>query len=639
MNITICPHWLKRKRLQSSYATGRANPSISALLLRAICLICLSFTPPCSSFCQATISQPSPESGPVLEEDLPPPFDKYPLGPDSRPQPFVPTGKTFKFDLADSKIFPDTARTITVYVPAEYTGEKPACTFVDLDGLGFNTPIVFDNLIAQHAMPVTIAIGVSPGKVDSTPPLENPRFDRSFEFDSLNDRLARFLLDEVIPQVEQHRTPDGLVIKLSASADDRAIAGGSTGGIAAFTVAWERPDAFHRVFSSIGTFVGMRGGEGYYVLVRKTEPKPLRVFFQDGVHDEWDGGPEMGDWWMSNQTMNRALEFAGYDVRHVWGAGTHNRSQAASIFPDAVRWLWRDWPAPIAAQSPGNPVLKQILQVGEEWQSATGHCNSVTHLASDARGRVFYRNAITRQISELKAEGTSASCEGSGNGGAFAFGPDDKLYMARSQGGIEVQAEDAGHAIVLPRLKDLVIRHLTIRSNGDIYATTAAHDGRNELWLIPVRGGAKQLDDNLKDGTGIGVSPDGLWLFVAQSLSRSGVSYRILPDGTLDAREPFYDFYVPTWADDGGANDIAFDRDGRAYVATRTGVQVFDRNGRVTAILPLPGNEEATGICFGGEHFATLYVSSGGKVFRRRLHVQGAPPWAPPVKLPPWGAG
>ena len=133
-----------------------------------------------------------------------------------------------------------------------------------------------------------------PASVASASPPDNPRFDRSLEFDSLNDRLARFLLEEVLPEVERRPTPDGHSIKLSTNPNDRAIGGGSTGAIAAFTVAWERPDAFRRVFSAIGTYVGMRGGEQYYVLVRKTEPKPLRIFMQDGVHDEWPGGPGDG---------------------------------------------------------------------------------------------------------------------------------------------------------------------------------------------------------------------------------------------------------------------------------------------------------------------------------------------------------
>ena len=158
-------------------------------------------------------------------------------------------------------------------------------------------------------MPVTIAIGVSSGTVNSVDPPQGPRFDRSFEFDSMNGRLGDFLLEDVLPAVEEHRTAEGYPILLSNDPNDRAIGGGSTGGIGAFIVAWQHPDAFRRVFSAIGTYVGMRGGEQLYVLVRKTEPKPLRIFMQDGVHDEWMGGPEMGDWWMSNQTMERALEY------------------------------------------------------------------------------------------------------------------------------------------------------------------------------------------------------------------------------------------------------------------------------------------------------------------------------------------
>jgi sugar lactone lactonase YvrE len=145
--------------------------------------------------------------------------------------------------------------------------------------------------------------------------------------------------------------------------------------------------------------------------------------------------------------------------------------------------------------------------------------------------------------------------------------------------------------------------------------------------------------EGLKGASGVALSPDGLWLFVAQGLSRHGLSYRVQSNGTVDARAPFYDFVVPNWADDSGAGGIGMDRDGRAYVATRTGVQVFDRNGRVAGIIPLPGNAAATSLCFGGRDFDTLYVAGGGKVFRRKLHSVGAPPWAAPFRLPSWGAG
>ena len=548
--------------------------------MRALCWLAAAFLLPVLLRAQVP---------PVIDETVPAESNNYPPGPDSQPHPGVAAGKVFTFKLENSKIFPDTTRTITVYVPAAYQGDKPACVYVGLDGLGFNAATVFDNLIAQHAMPVTIGIGVSPGVVDSSKPPENPRFDRSFEFDSRSDRLARFLIEEVMPAVERQ---GGL--KLSTDPNDRAIGGGSTGAIAAFTVAWERPDAFRRVFSAIGTYVGMRGGEQYYVLVRKTEPKPLRIFMQDGVHDEWPGGPEMGDWWMSNQTMNRALEFAGYDVRHVWGAGSHNGSQGTFVFPDAMRWLWRDYPAPIQAEPPGNPVLKAILQPGEPWQVVAEGCPA--GLAANAQGEVFY-------------PGTQPAPCGEGNGAEpFAFGADGMVHRASLLG----------------------IRNLTVRNNGDIYAVTGS-----ELWLIRATGEKVKLDQDLKGASGVAVSPDGLWLFVAQSLSRSGLSYRVRLDGTVDAREPLYDFYVPVWADDSGAAGVAMDRDGRAYVATRAGVQVFDRNGRVAGILPLPGNVAVTGLCFGGEKFDVLYVAAGGKVFRRKLHIEGRRPGVSPLSFHP----
>ena len=189
-----------------------------------------------------------------------------------------------------------------------------------------------------------------------------------------------------------------------------------------------------------------------------------------------------------------------------------------------------------------------------------------------------------------------------------------------------------GSATVLS--ENLRIQNLTVRNNGDIYALT-----QSEVWLIPAKGEKVRLDEGLKGASGVALSPDGLWLFIAQSNSRTGLSYRVLSDGTLEAREPFYDFYVPTWAEDSGAGGIGMDRDGRAYVATPMGVQVFDRNGRVTAILPLPGNEPATSLCFGGHDFDTLYVAGGGKVYQRKLHIVAAPAWAAPIKLPPWGAG
>ncbi len=560
---------------------------------------------------------------PTWQKTVPPASNDYALGTDSLPKAGVPAGKTFEFTMSDPKIFPGTRRTISVYVPAEYRAEKPACVYVGLDGLGFHAATVFDNLIAQHAMPVTIGIGVSPGTVESAQAPEDPRFDRSFEFDSLNDRLARFLLEDVFPAVEQHRTPDGHSIMLSKNGNDRMIGGGSTGGIGAFTVAWQRPDEFQRVFTAIGTFVGMRGGEGYYVLVRKTEPKPLRIFMEDGAHDEWPGGPEMGDWWMSNQTMERALEFAGYDLRHIWGVGTHSDKQASAVFPDAMRWLWRDWPSPIKAKEPGNPVLQDILRAGDGWQVAAENCAAVQSLAADAQGRILLAGVGSQRAAVPLGEGKGEPCPTSERT-VFAVGPD-------------------GHVNSAPAIEKALggkrkVQGLTIRGNRDVYVT-ADSDGEGEVWLIRAGGEKKLLDKGLHDPSGIVFSPDGLWLMVIERRSGIGYSYRVQQDGTLNAREPFFRFVVPGASGSGGAAEAWMDQAGRPYVATSMGVQVFDRNGRVTAILPLPNHAPATALAFGGADFKTLYVAGGGRVYCRKLRMAGAPPWAKPSKLPSWGAG
>ena len=157
--------------------------------------------------------------------------------------------------------------------------------------------------------------------------------------------------------MEKHTASDGRPIRLSRSGNDRSIGGSSSGAICAFTAAWERPQEFSRVFSSIGTYVGLRGGNNYPTLIRKTEPKPIRIFIQDGSKDL---NIYCGDWWMANQEMERAFIFAGYEVNHVWGEDGHNGKQATEVFADAMRWLWKDWPTPVKAGL-GSKQLQEIL--------------------------------------------------------------------------------------------------------------------------------------------------------------------------------------------------------------------------------------------------------------------------------------
>src|SRR5438034_434253 len=191
------------------------------------------------------------------------------------------------------------------------------------------------------------------------------RFNRSYEYDGLGDNYARFLLEELLPEVEKKKTADGRPIRLSKNGNDRCIGGASSGAICAFTAAWERPDAFRRVFSAIGTYVGLRGGDRYPTLIRKYEPRGLRVFLQDGANDLNIYG---GDWWMANQMMERALAFSGYEVQHAWGEGGHSGNHGTAIFPDVMRWLWKDWPQPVKGGPTRNDTLNALLVPGEDWQ-------------------------------------------------------------------------------------------------------------------------------------------------------------------------------------------------------------------------------------------------------------------------------
>lgn len=267
--------------------------------------------------------------------------DDYKLGPDSQRQGDVPAG-TVTAHKWTSQIFPGTARDYWVYVPKQYDGSRPAAVMAFQDGQSylnpegqFRTTIVFDNLIHKGEMPVTIGIFINPGTLPATPgdPAARARSNRSFEYDTPSDQYARFLLEEILPEV-------GRQWKLTANPEFRGVGGISSGGICAWTVAWERPNEFRRVLSHVGSFTNIRGGYLYPGLIRKHERKPIRVFLQEGSGDLDN---LFGSWPLANQDMAAALKFAGYDYQFVYGDGGHNGKHGGATMPDALRWLWRDW--------------------------------------------------------------------------------------------------------------------------------------------------------------------------------------------------------------------------------------------------------------------------------------------------------
>lgn len=291
----------------------------------------------------------------------------YPAEPALQGSPDVPQGEVLQFSFKKSKLYPGTTRSYWVYVPKEYQPAQPACLFVCMDGVAFNAPKVFDYLIAKKQMPVTIGVFIQSGTVmlnDTTV----VRYNRTNEFDNMDDRFARFIEDEILPDVSKQKTTDGRVISISTNANDRAIAGLSSGAICAFTAAWQRPDLFSRVFSAIGTYIGMRGGDQYPVLIRKSEPKAIRVYLQDNNNDTWN--PLFGNLFKANIDMEAALNFAGYEVTNMWQEGGHDGKQATAIFADGMRWLWKGWPEPVKRGRSANDMLKAMIDTAESWRDA-----------------------------------------------------------------------------------------------------------------------------------------------------------------------------------------------------------------------------------------------------------------------------
>ena len=280
----------------------------------------------------------------------------YQLGPDSISHDGVPKGEVRGPFVLPSQSYPGTQHTYWVYVPAQYNRSIPASLMIFQDGQAFKdldgslrTPNVLDNLIYRREIPVMIAVFTNPGRTPEQPE-PTPRnwgdrdTNRPTEYNSLDDKYARVIVDELMPALYKE-------YNISKDPERHGIGGASSGAIAAFTVAWQRPDDFRKVLSIVGSFVnlGDRGGDTYADIVRKSEKKPIRVFLQDGRND--NRGTARGgaydprrDWFLQNVRLMQALTDRGYDVNYAWGMNTHGQRMGGPILPEMMRWLWRDHP-------------------------------------------------------------------------------------------------------------------------------------------------------------------------------------------------------------------------------------------------------------------------------------------------------
>lgn len=308
---------------------------ISSKLLTLAVLLLTSAALSAQEKKQPAVQRPSPDS-------------IYQLGPDSKKQPNVPEGKRSDKLTLKSKVYSDTERDYWYYLPPNMDKSKPAKVMVFQDGWNYCNPkgqaqlgFVFDNLIHKKEIPPMVGVFVNPGvPLDSDGQRITDRgkinAQRSLEYDTLSPRYAEFLEKDLLPRVEKEAG-----IKFSTDPNDRAISGLSSGGICAFTVAWERPDLFRKVLSHIGSFTNIKGGHVYPSLIRKSaqSPKPIRVFLQDGSNDLDNGA---GNWPLANQEMAAALKFGKYDYRFEYGQGSHTLAHGGAIMPESLKWLWRE---------------------------------------------------------------------------------------------------------------------------------------------------------------------------------------------------------------------------------------------------------------------------------------------------------
>ena len=537
-------------------------------------------------------------------------------------------GEIKKASFTGSVIFPGTVRDVTVFVPAQYDGSKPACVYVRTDGYNAKEKSLLETLIATKEMPVTIGVFVTPGNLPAPVKGTLGRRNRCFEYDGVGDNNARFLVDELLPFVAKQ-----FDLKLSTSGNDRCIAGGSSGGIAAFNVAWERPDAFSRVYCGSGSFVAFRGGHEFPTLVRKFEAKPIRAFLTTGTHDMENCA---GDWFLLDQEMDKALKFSGYDyVFHIVNGG--HVAGYYDYYQEGMSYIWKGWPAPVQAGTSA-PRARDILLPDEKWQLVAEGNYAAGGLGSggpacNASGEVFFVDPQHDKICRIDLEGKVQDfVVGAGQANSLSFGSDGQLYAVSSSTGKVTCFDPSGKGTLV--IEGVHGKYILAMPGGGLYVTGAGGKTGDAgvVWFIK-DGKVNLVDSGLKSATGLAYRPDQWLLSVTDGHSKWAYSYQINPDGTLTNKERFFWLHVSDWDDDAGAEAVCYAREGQMFVATRSGVQVCTDDGPTQVILPTHDRSRVVGVCLGGKEMDTLFAFTGDKIWKRKVKTHGIGAFTPWMKM------
>jgi enterochelin esterase-like enzyme/sugar lactone lactonase YvrE len=561
---------------------------------------------------------------------------KWEPHPDAVVHDDVPKGSVTKMEPWESSIFPGTTRDWAVYVPSQYKAEQPAALMVFQDGERmrdvngrWRIPVVFDNLIARGDMPPTIAVFINPGHDKSKPRKNRKHSNRSFEYDSLGDRYVRFLLEEIIPEVKKRYT-------ISDNPEMHAIGGSSSGAICAFTAAWERTDYFRRVYSSVGSFTNLRGGDVYPALVRKTEPKPIRVYMADTSGDVDNA---FGSWPWSNQRMASALKYMGYDTRFDWAEGyAHNADFGSARFPDAMKWLWRkEVHTPMIdtrGDLGGDLTLLNLLIHGESWELVADNLGFADALCADKKGNLYFCDMRAPAVIRINtADGTKTEIAKESVSG-LEFSPDGSLLYACQGSKSRVISISVANGEVKTVAEGVKPNDLAVTRDGFILITET---GAKQVTRInPQTGEVTPVDTGITKPNGIALSNDGGTLAVSDYGGTHTWTFRVNPGAVLDAKMPtmpmrlrvdpkgeFRFNEAPPYVAVARGDGMAVDKAGRYYVTSDLGVQVFDPTGRPCGVLPEVDKDQPLTTCMlAGSDHSTLYIAHGKKIYRRKLTVQ-----------------
>ena len=557
--------------------------------------------------------------------------------PDAEPKAGVPEGKVIEMPVWKGSIFAATERQWWVYVPAQYKNDGSAGLMIFQDGHDYQNrkgawgvPTVLDNLIAAGEIPPLVAVFINPGH-EPAKPRQNAwsASNRSLEYDGLGDNYARFLLEEILPEVEKQWP-------VSKDPEMRGLCGASSGGICSFTAAWERPDQFRRVLSTIGSFVNLRGGNAYPSLIRKTERKPLRVFLQD---TSGDLDNPFGHWPTANKQMHAALAYMGYDVKLDFEEGFgHNSHRGGMIFPDAMRWLWRrektaSLPGKVKDDLAGDLTLNKLLIDGEGWQTLAEGFGFADGLAGDEAGNLYVNDLKNGGSWRIAPDGMKTKLSDE-NGSGVKRAPDGRIILCQgSKKRLVAMTPQTGSVEVLA--ENVAPNDLVVTSQGWAFFTET---GKGEVIGVDLKTKAvRTAASGITGPNGIALSPDGGTLAVSEYKGGRVWAWRICEDGKLDAGLPYmtlrrpidtkgnFPFNAPPpYKVESGGDGMCSDAQGRWYVTSALGVQVFDPTGRECGLLehPAPG-KQIVSAAFAGPGRAWLCIAAGDRIMRRKVQATG----------------